>query len=67
MGLNLNRIHRLVRISRLIVEQEDILVASVWVYPAVEDDINIKIDEKDLKIDTYRSMDNNMLTQQIAR
>ena len=29
--------------------------ASVWVYPAVEDDINIKIDEKDLRIDTYRS------------
>ena len=29
--------------------------ASVWVYPAVEDDIDIKIDEKDLRIDTYRS------------
>ena len=29
--------------------------ASVWVYPAVEDDINITIDEKDLRIDTYRS------------
>ena len=29
--------------------------ASVWVYPAVEEDINIKIDEKDLRIDTYRS------------
>ena len=27
----------------------------VWVYPAVEDDINIKIDEKDLRIDTFRS------------
>ena len=25
------------------------------VYPAVDDDINIKIDEKDLRIDTYRS------------
>ena len=29
--------------------------ASVWVYPAIEDDINIKIDEKDLRIDTFRS------------
>ena len=24
-------------------------------YPAIEDDISIKIDEKDLRIDTYRS------------
>ena len=24
-------------------------------YPAVEDDINITIDEKDLRVDTYRS------------
>ena len=29
--------------------------ASVWVYPAVEDDINVKIDEKDIRVDTYRS------------
>ena len=29
--------------------------ASVWVYPVVEDDINIKIDEKDIRVDTYRS------------
>ena len=29
--------------------------ASIWVYPAIEDDINIKIDEKDLRVDTYRS------------
>ena len=27
----------------------------MWVYPAIEDDIEIKIDEKDLRIDTYRS------------
>ena len=41
---------------RSIVELEDIQsFASVWVYPAIEDDINIKIDEKDLRIDTYRS------------
>ena len=29
--------------------------ASVWVYPVVDDDINIKINENDLRIDTYRS------------
>ena len=28
--------------------------ASVWVYPAVEDDINIKINER-FEVDTYRS------------
>ena len=38
-----------------IAEQKTYKFASVWVYPAVEDDINIKIDEKDLRIDTYRS------------
>ena len=27
----------------------------MWVYPAIDDDLNIKIDEKDLRIDTYRS------------
>ena len=29
--------------------------ASVWVYPAIDEDIDIKIDDKDLRIDTYRS------------
>jgi peptide chain release factor 2 len=29
--------------------------ASVWVYPEVDDDIDIEVLEKDLKIDTYRS------------
>ena len=38
------------------MELEDIRVfASVWVYPAVDDDIKINIEEKDLRIDTYRS------------
>ena len=27
----------------------------MFVYPAVDDNINIKIDEKDLRVDTYRS------------
>ena len=28
---------------------------SIWVYPVVDDNINIKINESDLRIDTYRS------------
>ena len=40
----------------LIVELErHTSFASVWVYPAVEDDINVKIDVTILRIDTYRS------------
>ena len=42
--------------------------ASVWVYPAVDDDIDIKLDEKDLRIDTYNQVVQvaNMLTQLTA-
>ena len=42
---------------------------SVWVYPAVEDDINISIDEKDIRIDTYRPLEreDSILTQLIAK
>ena len=29
--------------------------ASVWVYPVVDDNINIEILDSDLRIDTYRS------------
>jgi peptide chain release factor 2 len=29
--------------------------ASVWVYPVVDDDIDIEVAESDLKIDTYRA------------
>ena len=29
--------------------------ASVWVYPVVDENINVEILEKDLRIDTYRS------------
>jgi peptide chain release factor 2 len=29
--------------------------SSVWVYPAVDNNINIEINKEDLKIDTYRS------------
>jgi len=49
-------IHRLVRISPFDAgARRHTSFASVFVYPDVEDDIDITIDEKDLRIDTYRS------------
>ncbi len=49
-------VHRLVRISPFDSgARRHTSFASIWVYPAVEDDIDINIDEKDLRIDTYRS------------
>ena len=49
-------VHRLVRISPFDSgARRHTSFASVWVYPAVEDDIDIKFDDKDLRIDTYRS------------
>ena len=49
-------VHRLVRISPFDSgARRHTSFASVWVYPDVDDNIKIKIDEKDLRIDTYRS------------
>ena len=49
-------VHRLVRISPFDSgARRHTSFASVWVYPAIEDDIEINIDDKDLRIDTYRS------------
>ena len=49
-------VHRLVRISPFDSGgRRHTSFASVWVYPAVEEDIDIHIDDKDLRIDTYRS------------
>jgi len=49
-------IHRLVRISPFDAgARRHTSFASVFVYPEVDDQIVIEIDEKDLRIDTYRS------------
>ena len=49
-------VHRLVRISPFDSgARRHTSFASVWVYPEIDDKINVKIDEKDLRIDTYRS------------
>ncbi len=49
-------IHRLVRISPFdAAKRRHTSFASVFVYPEIEDDIVIEINEADLKIDTYRA------------
>tara|TARA_B110000438_G_scaffold156703_1_gene150263 strand:+ start:1335 stop:2270 length:936 start_codon:yes stop_codon:yes gene_type:complete len=49
-------VHRLVRISPFDSQnRRHTSFASVWVYPVVEDNKDITIEEKDLRIDTYRA------------
>jgi peptide chain release factor 2 len=49
-------VHRLVRISPYDANaRRHTSFASVWVYPVVDDDIDIVVDDSDLKIDTYRA------------
>ena len=49
-------VHRLVRISPFDAsKRRHTSFASVAVYPEIDDKIEVKIDEKDLRIDTYRS------------
>ena len=49
-------VHRLVRISPFDSgARRHTSFASIWVYPSVDDEIDIVIDEKDLRVDTYRS------------
>jgi peptide chain release factor 2 len=49
-------VHRLVRISPYDSNaRRHTSFASVWVYPVIDDDIEVEVNEGDLRIDTYRS------------
>ncbi len=49
-------VHRLVRISPYdSAARRHTSFASVWVYPVIDDNIDIVVEDKDLKIDTYRA------------
>ena len=49
-------VHRLVRISPYDSSaRRHTSFSSVWVYPVVDDNIEVEINESDLRIDTYRS------------
>ncbi len=49
-------VHRLVRISPYdSAARRHTSFASVWVYPVVDDNIEVEYDESDLRIDTYRA------------
>lgn len=49
-------VHRLVRISPYDASsRRHTSFASAWVYPVVDDDIDIEIDESQVRVDTYRA------------
>ncbi len=49
-------VHRLVRISPFDANaRRQTSFASVWVYPVIDDTIEIEVNEADLKVDTFRS------------
>jgi peptide chain release factor 2 len=49
-------VHRLVRISPYdSAAKRHTSFSSVWVYPVVDDNIEIEVQDKDIRIDTYRS------------
>jgi peptide chain release factor 2 len=49
-------VHRLVRISPFDSSaRRHTSFASIWVYPEIDTNIEVEIDEKDLRVDTYRS------------
>ncbi|MCR9255426.1 MAG: peptide chain release factor 2 [Alphaproteobacteria bacterium] len=49
-------VHRLVRISPFDSQaRRHTSFSSVWVYPVIDDSIEVEIEDKDLRIDTYRA------------
>jgi len=49
-------VHRLVRISPFDSQaRRHTSFSSAWVYPVIDDSIRIEIEEKDLRVDTYRA------------
>ncbi|HBR99167.1 MAG TPA: peptide chain release factor 2 [Gammaproteobacteria bacterium] len=48
-------VHRLVRISPFGKGTRETSFASVWVYPVVDDNIEIEVNPADIRVDTYRS------------
>lgn len=48
-------VHRLVRISPFGKGTRETSFASIWVYPVVDDNIEIDVAANDIRIDTYRS------------
>ena len=53
---NESGVHRLVRISPFDTQKRrHTSFASIWVYPEITGDININIEAKDIRVDTYRA------------
>lgn len=49
-------VHRLVRISPFDANaRRHTSFASVWIYPEVDDKIDIQVEDKDIRVDTYRA------------
>jgi peptide chain release factor 2 len=49
-------VHRLVRISPFDSQaRRHTSFSSVWVYPIIDDSIEVEVEEKDLRVDTYRA------------